>query len=132
MSDGDEVSDSRNGARGGCAPAKQLGDGAYHVLQPVDVRVWCGGLNYSSGRRIDKKTDKSTDRKMFITQDTKSKTRNLELGSGLESRDVGDYVNGIEYLEGQVSAKDGKAHRGRPHKVRTLFCDNPKKIQCRS
>ena len=36
---------------------------------------------------------------MFITQDTKNKTRNLELSGGLESGGGGDYVTGIEELE---------------------------------
>ena len=36
---------------------------------------------------------------MLITQDTKNRTRNLELGGGLESGDRGYYVIGIEELE---------------------------------
>ena len=51
---------------------------------------------------------------MLITQDTKNKTRNLELGGGLESGDGGDDVIGIEEVEGQVPAKGGRAHCGRP------------------
>ena len=39
---------------------------------------------------------------MLITQDTKNKSRNLELGGGLESGDGGDYVTGIEEQEEQV------------------------------
>ena len=50
---------------------------------------------------------------MLITQNTKSKTRNLELGGGLESGDGGDDVIGIEELEEQVSAKGGRTHCGR-------------------
>ena len=42
---------------------------------------------------------------MLITQDAKNRTRNLELGGGLESGDGGDCVRGIEELEEQVSAK---------------------------
>ena len=51
---------------------------------------------------------------MLIKQDTKNKTRNLELGGGLESGDGGDYVIGIEELEEHVSA-------GRPHEARSLL-----------
>ena len=47
---------------------------------------------------------------MLITQDTKNRTRNLELGGGLESGGNGDYVVGIEELEEQVSAKGGRKH----------------------
>ena len=57
---------------------------------------------------------------MLITQDTKYKTRNLELVGGLESGDGGDRVIGIEELEEQVSAKGGRTHCGRPHKARNL------------
>ena len=52
---------------------------------------------------------------MLITQDTKNKTRNLELGGGLESGDGGECVIGIEELEEQVWAKGGRIHCGRPH-----------------
>ena len=45
---------------------------------------------------------------MVITQDTKKKTRNLELGGDLESGDGGDDVIGIEELEEQVPAKGGR------------------------
>ena len=58
---------------------------------------------------------------MLITQDTKNKTRNLELSGGLESGDGGDYVTGIEELERQVSVKGGRTHCGRPHKASTLL-----------
>ena len=58
---------------------------------------------------------------MIITQDTKNRTRNLELGGGLESGDGGDYVIGIEELEEQVSAKGGRTHCGRPHEARSLL-----------
>ena len=54
---------------------------------------------------------------MLITQDTKNKSRNLELGGGLESGDGGDYVTGIEQLEEQASAKCGRTHCGRPHEL---------------
>ena len=36
---------------------------------------------------------------MLITQDTKNRTRNLELGGGLENSDGEAYVIGIEELE---------------------------------
>ena len=58
---------------------------------------------------------------MLITQDTKIRTRNLELGGGLESGDGGDDVIGIEELEEQVSAKGGRTHCGRPHEARSLL-----------
>ena len=58
---------------------------------------------------------------MLITQDTKNRTRNLELGGGLESGDGGDYVIGIEELEEQVSAKGGRTHCGRMHEARSLL-----------
>ena len=58
---------------------------------------------------------------MLITQDTKNKTRNLELGGGLESDDGGNYVIGIKELEEQVSAKSGRTHCGRPHEARSLL-----------
>ena len=40
---------------------------------------------------------------MLIMQDTKNRTRTLELHGGLESGDGGDYVIGIEELEEQRS-----------------------------
>ena len=49
---------------------------------------------------------------MLITQDTKNRTRNLQLGGGLESGDGGDYVIGIEEQEQQISAKDCSTHYG--------------------
>ena len=58
---------------------------------------------------------------MLITQDTKNKARNLELGGGLESGDRGDYVVGIGELEEQVSAKGGRTHCGRPHEARSVL-----------
>ena len=58
---------------------------------------------------------------MFITQDAKKTTRNLELGGGLESGDGGDYMIGIEEVEEQVPAKYGKTHCGRPHECRSLL-----------
>ena len=45
---------------------------------------------------------------MLITEDTKNRTRNLELGGELESGDGGYCVRGIDELEGQVSAKGGR------------------------
>ena len=58
---------------------------------------------------------------MLTTQDTKNRTRNLELGDGLVIGDGGDYVIGIEELEEQVSAKGGRTHCGRPHEARSLL-----------
>ena len=57
---------------------------------------------------------------MLITQDIKKKTRNLELGGGLERGDGGDDMIGIVELEEQVPAKCGKTHCGRPHEARSL------------
>ena len=53
---------------------------------------------------------------MLTMQDTKNRTRNLELGGGLKSGDDGDCVTGNEELEEQVSA-----NCGRPHEARTLL-----------
>ena len=39
---------------------------------------------------------------MLVTQDTKNKTLNLELGGGLENGDGGDYMAGIDEQEEQV------------------------------
>ena len=64
---------------------------------------------------------------MLITQDTKNRTRNLELGGGLVRGDGGDCMIGIEELEEQVSAKGGRTHCGRPHKARKLVVKNRKK-----
>ena len=58
---------------------------------------------------------------MLITQDTKNKTRNLELGGGLESGGGGDYVTGIEELEEQVFANGGRTHCGRSHEARSFL-----------
>ena len=60
---------------------------------------------------------KWTDRSMgsysrYITQDTKKKTRNLELGGGLESGDGGGDAIGINEQEEQVPAKGGRTHCG--------------------
>ena len=55
-----------------------------------------------------------------VTQDTKQKTRNLELGGGLESGDGEDDVIGIEEQDEQVPAKGGRTHCGRPHEARSL------------
>ena len=49
LNDGDELGDGEEGARGGRPLAKVLGDRARHLLQPVDVRLWCGGYKYNSG-----------------------------------------------------------------------------------
>ena len=43
LNDGEEVGDGGGGARGGPPLAKALGDQAHHLLQAVDVRLWCGG-----------------------------------------------------------------------------------------
>ena len=48
-------------------------------------------------------------------------TRNLDLGGGLESDDGRDYVIEIEEPEEQVTAKDGRAHCGRPQEARSLL-----------
>ena len=58
---------------------------------------------------------------MLITQDTQNRTRNLELGGGLEHGDGGDYAIGIEEQAEQVSAKNGRTHCGRPHEDRSLL-----------
>ena len=60
---------------------------------------------------------------MPITQDTKKK-RNLEVGSDLESVYGGDCVIGTKQRDGQVSAKGGKTHCGRPHKAFKLLVKN--------
>ena len=65
--------------------------------------------------------DRSIDRYILITQDTKNRTRNLELGGGLERDDGGNYVIGIEELEERVSAKGGRTHCGRLHEARRLL-----------
>ena len=70
-------------------------------------------------------TDRSIDKQMLITQE--KKTRNLELGGGLESGDGGHYVIGIEEQAEQVSAKNGRTHCGRPHEARKLVVRNRKK-----
>ena len=54
---------------------------------------------------------------MLITRDKKNRTRNLELGGGLESGDGGECVIRIEEVEEQVSAKDGRTHCVRPHQA---------------
>ena len=43
LNEGDEVGDGGEGARGGRPLAKALGGRAHYLLQPVDVRLWCGG-----------------------------------------------------------------------------------------
>ena len=58
---------------------------------------------------------------MLITQDTKNRTRNLEVGGGLESGDGGDCVIGTEELEELVSAKGGRTHCDRSHETRRLL-----------
>lgn len=57
---------------------------------------------------------------MSITQVIKNKTRNLELGGGLDSGNGGDYSIWIMELEEQVSAKGGETHCGRPHESKLL------------
>ena len=57
---------------------------------------------------------------MPITQDTKNKARNHELGGGLENGDDGDYGIGFEELEEQVSPKGRRTHCGRPHESLSL------------
>ena len=57
---------------------------------------------------------------MLITQDVEKKTRNLELGGGLEGGDGGDDVTGIEELKEQTPAKGGRTHCGRPHVASSL------------
>ena len=57
---------------------------------------------------------------MLITQDTKNRTRNLELGGGLESGVGGDCVIRVQELKEQVTAKGGGTHCGRPHEDRNL------------
>ena len=71
LKDGDEVGDGGEGARGGRLLAKALGDRADHFIQPVDVKLWCGGQKYGSdiadeassssrrGERMDRHIDRS-------------------------------------------------------------------------
>ena len=47
---------------------------------------------------------------MLITQETQVKSRNIELGGGLEGGDGGDGVIRIEEQEGQVPAKRGSTY----------------------
>ena len=65
---------------------------------------------------------------MLITQDTKNRTRDLELGGSLESGDGEDYVMGIEELEEQVPSKGGRTRCGRPHEARSLWWKIVKKV----
>ena len=58
---------------------------------------------------------------MLITPDKKKRTRNLELGGGLENDDGGDYVIRIEELEEQVSGNGGRTHCGRPQEARIVL-----------
>ena len=58
---------------------------------------------------------------MLVTQDTKTKTRNIELRGGLESGDGEDDAIGIEEQEEQVPAKGGRTHRGRPHEPQSFL-----------
>ena len=51
----------------------------------------------------------------------KKKTRDLELGGGLERVDGGGYVIGNEELEAQLPAKGGRTHCGRPLEARRLW-----------
>ena len=57
---------------------------------------------------------------MLITQDTNIRTRNHELGGGLESGDGRDCMIGTEELEEQASVTGGTTHCGRPHEARNL------------
>ena len=68
--------------------------------------------NEHTGRSIDRCSSRRTQKK---------RTRNLELGGGLESGDGGDCETGIEELEEQVSAKGGRTPCGRPHEARNLL-----------
>ena len=44
LNDGDVVGDGvEGGARGGRLLVKALGGRTHHLLQPVDVRLWCDG-----------------------------------------------------------------------------------------
>ena len=65
--------------------------------------------------------DRSMNSQMLITQDTKRRIRNLEMGGDLESGDGGDDVIGIGEQEEQVPAKGGRTHCGRPHEARSLW-----------
>ena len=58
---------------------------------------------------------------MLITQDTKNKMRNLELGGGLERGGGGDYMIGIVEVEEKVLAKGGRTHCGRPYDARNVL-----------
>ena len=49
LNDGEELDDGGERARGGRSIAKALGDRAHHLLQRVDVRLWCGGQQYHDG-----------------------------------------------------------------------------------
>ena len=60
---------------------------------------------------------------MLSTQNTKKKTRNLELGGGLESGDGGNYVLGIDELEEQVPAKSSRTHCGRDRTKLEACCE---------
>ena len=74
------------------------------------------------------------DRYMLITQDTKNGTRNLELGSGMESGNGGDCVIRVEELEERVSSKRGRTHCGRPHEALSLLrkvAENRTQVQAR-
>ena len=65
---------------------------------------------------------------MLITQDAKNRTRNLELGGGLESGDGGDCMRGIEELEEQVSAKVAE-HTAVDRTMLEACCEKSLKIE---
>ena len=58
---------------------------------------------------------------MLITKDTNKKTRNLELGGGLETGVGRDDVIGTEELEEQVPAKGGRTRYGLSREDRSLM-----------
>ena len=68
---------------------------------------------------------------MLITQDTKNRTRNLELGGGLESGDGGDCVIEIEDLGEQVSAK-GAEHTAVDRTKLESCCEKSLEVERRS
>ena len=74
-----------------------------------------GGQIHSSG------INRSINSFMLITQDTNKKTRNLELGGGLEAGVGRDDVIAIEELEEHVPAKGGRTHRGLSHEDRSVL-----------
>ena len=61
---------------------------------------------------------------MPITPDTKKKTRNLQLGGGLEGGDGGDYVVEIGEQEEQVTVKRDRRLCGGPARSSKLVVKN--------